>query len=170
MTKVRIFNNNRYLYEYCRKQDAITYSDKGYTVLGLSEVRTRINRKSISSFGLSGMTKMVYNFTSHINGKGLSRFINNRLKGMLQNILSPYIRNKRTLDRHARNCSRNRDKRRGIEVMLLTVGLSGVVNCINSKFYDFGSPYDNYTLDNIKDETNMEAAKYLYLKSGKKNV
>ena len=170
MTKVRIFNNNRCLYEYCRKQDAVAYSDKGYTVFGLSEVRTRINRKSISHFGLSGMTKMVCNFTSHINGKGLSRFIDNRLMGMIKDILSPYIRNKRTLERHARNCSRNKDKRSGIEVILLTAGLSNAAKCIYPKSYDFGSPYGNYTLENINDENNMEVAKYLYLKSGKKNV
>lgn len=170
MSKVRIFNNNRYLYEYCKKQDAIAYSDKGYTVLGLSEVRIRINRKSISNFGLSGMTKMVYNFTSHVNGKGLSRFIDNRLMSMIKDILSPYIRNERTLDKHAQTCSRNRDKHRGIEAILLSVGLSNVIKCIYPKSYDFGSPYGNYTFENIEDKNNMEAAKYLYLKSGKKNV
>lgn len=170
MTKVRIFNNNRYLYEYCEKQHAAAFTDKSYTVLGLSDVRLKINRKSMSNFGLAGMTKMVYNFTSHINGKGLSRFIDNRLMGMIKDILSPYIRNERTLDRHARNCSRNKDKRRGIELMLSTAGLSRTVDSIDFSPSTFGSLYGNYSLDNINDENNMEAAKYLYLKSGKKNV
>ncbi len=170
MSKVRIFNRDRYLYEYCEKQHAAVFTDKSYTVLGLSDVRLKINRKSMSNFGLAGMTKMVYNFTYHVNGNGLSRFIDNRLMGTIKNILSPYIRNKRTLDRHAQNCSRNKDKRRGIELMLSTAGLSRTVDSIDFSPSTFGSPYENYTLDSFEDEMNMNAAKYLYIKSGKKNV